>query len=59
MAAGEFANTRTQSVSLDLQPADQNFHARDEGVGFLYGEYFLELMLCQAFASTVGVDSQP
>ena len=35
MAAGEFADTRAQSVGLDLQPADQNFHARDERVGFL------------------------
>ena len=58
MAAGEFADSRAQGVSFDLQPADQNLHARDESVGFLYCEYFLELMLCQAFASIIGVAHQ-
>ena len=41
---------RAQGVGLGLQAADQDLHTRDKGVDFLYREYFLELMLCQAFA---------
>jgi len=58
VTASEFADLSAQRVGFELQAADQNLHSRDERVGFLYGEYFLELMLCQAFASIIGAAHQ-
>lgn len=49
--AHDFTQSCADSISLDLHGAHQEFHARDEGVGFLYCENFLELQFWQAIAA--------